>query len=168
MSSATAPAGRSAGSTASRSSTGTSPAISGISRFAEATYHLHLAGSARPLRWTAFTGRRGARGTDWHGDIGADGTLTVSTTRTLAPGEGLTVVAELPASAVEPPSASTLLWYQLLDNRHWIFGGVGFLVVLIYYFAAWEAVGRDPKARHHHSAVPSAAGHFAGARQLHP
>ena len=55
------------------------------------------------------------------------------------------MVAELPAGAVEPPSANTLLWYQLFDNRQWIFGGVGFLVVLIYYFAAWEAVGRDPR-----------------------
>ena len=97
------------------------------------------------MRWTAFTGRLGARGTDWQGNIGALGTLTVSTTRRLAPGEGLTVVAALPASAVEPPSESTLLWYRLFDNRHWIFGGVGFLVVLIYYFAAWEAVGRDPR-----------------------
>ena len=31
----------------------------------------------------------GARGTDWHGSVGPLGTLTVSTTRRLAPGEGL-------------------------------------------------------------------------------
>lgn len=110
-----------------------------------ATYQLHLVDSIAPLRWTAFTGRAGARGTDWHGSIGNDGTLTVSTTRRLAPGEGLTVVAALPASAVEPPSANTLLWYRLFDNRQWIIGGIGFLAVLIYYFAAWEAFGRDPK-----------------------
>ena len=76
-----------------------------------ASYHLHLAGSEGPVRWTAFTGR----------------------------------VAELPAGVVEPPSANTLLWYQLFDNRQWFLGGVGFFVILIYYFAAWEAVGRDPK-----------------------
>jgi Predicted membrane protein (DUF2207) len=109
------------------------------------TYRLHLADGAAPLRWTAFTGRLGARGTDWHGDVGSDGTLTVSTTRLLAPGEGLTVVAALPASAVDLPSANTLLWYELSDNRQWIIGGIGFLAVLIYYFAAWEAFGRDPK-----------------------
>ena len=111
----------------------------------EATYQLHLVGSEGPVRWTAYTGRLGARGIDWRGNIGVLGTLTVATTRRLAPGEGLTVVAALPASAVEPPSASDLLWYRLFDNRHWIFGGAGFLVVLIYYFVAWEAVGRDPK-----------------------
>jgi hypothetical protein len=110
-----------------------------------ATYQLHLVDGAAPLRWTAFTGRVGARGTDWHGSIGNDGTLSVSTTRRLAPREGLTVVAALPASAVDPPSANTLLWYRLYDNRQWIIGGIGFLAVLIYYFAAWEAFGRDPK-----------------------
>lgn len=111
-----------------------------------ATYQLHLMDNAAPLRWTAFTGRVGARGTDWHGGIGNDGTLTVSTTRRLAPGEGLTVVAALPASAVDPPSANTLLWYELFDNRDWIIAGIGFLAVLIYYFAGWEAFGRDPKS----------------------
>ncbi|HEY1310971.1 MAG TPA: DUF2207 domain-containing protein, partial [Pseudolabrys sp.] len=109
------------------------------------TYRLHLLGGATPLRWTAFTGRLGARGADWQGSIGALGTLAVATTRRLAPGEGLTVVAALPESAVEPPSANTLLWYEILDSRQWIIGGVGLLVVLIYYAVAWGSVGRDPK-----------------------
>jgi Predicted membrane protein (DUF2207) len=109
-----------------------------------ATYTLHLVDGAAPLRWTAFTGVSGARGTDWHGAISSDGTLTVSTTRRLSPGEGLTVVAALAATAVDPPSASTLLWYEFFDYRQWIIGGIGFLVILIYYFAAWEAFGRDP------------------------
>ncbi len=111
----------------------------------QATCRLQLVDGAKPLRWTAFTGRLGARGGDWQGDIGALGTLAVSTTRRLAPGEGLTVVAELPATAVDPPGADTLLWYEILDNRQWIIGGFGFLVVVIYYVAAWSAVGRDPK-----------------------
>jgi len=110
-----------------------------------ATYNLQLVEGAKPVRWTAYTGRLGARGSAWQGSVGALGTLTVSTTRRLGPGEGLTVVAELPATAVEPPSANTLLWYQFLDYRRWIFGGVGFVVVLAYYLAAWNAVGRDPK-----------------------
>jgi uncharacterized membrane protein YgcG len=110
-----------------------------------ATYRLQLFDGAAPVRWTAYSGRLGARGIDWEGSVGALGTLSVSTTRRLPPGAGLTVVAELPATAVDPPSADTQLWYQLFDNRHWIFGGVGFLAVLIFYFAAWEAVGRDPR-----------------------
>ena len=110
-----------------------------------ARYHLHLADQQPPPRWTAYTGWLGARGTDWQGAIGADGTLTVATTRAIRPGEGLTVVAELPASAVDAPSASTLLWYQLYDERRWIFAALGFLLVLGFYVTAWSAVGRDPK-----------------------
>jgi hypothetical protein len=69
----------------------------------------------------------------------------VATTRQLPAGEGLTVVAELPPEAVDPPSESQLLWYRLYDNRAWIFAGIGLLVILGYYFVTWEAVGRDPK-----------------------
>jgi uncharacterized membrane protein YgcG len=110
-----------------------------------ATYRLQLADGERPVRWTAYTGRLGARSTDWRGTIGGDGMLTVETTQRLAPGEGLTVVAALPAGAVEPPGPNTLLWYQILDNRRWIFGGVGFVLVFGFYLAAWSAVGRDPR-----------------------
>jgi uncharacterized membrane protein YgcG len=110
-----------------------------------ATYRLQLVDGASPLRWTAFSGRLGARGTDWRGAIGSDGVLTVETTRRLAPGEGLTVVAALPESAVEAPWPNMLLWYQILDNRRWIFGGVGLVLVFGYYLAAWSAVGRDPR-----------------------
>jgi uncharacterized membrane protein YgcG len=38
-----------------------------------------------------------------------------------------------------------LLWWSILDNRRWIFGGLGFIVVFGYYFAAWRSVGRDPR-----------------------
>src|SRR5690606_31785000 len=100
---------------------------------------------AGPVRWTAFTGPRGARGTDWRGGIGLLNALTVETTRPLAPREGLTVVAEIPASAVDVPSRADELRYAFMDNRRWIFGGVGFLLVLGYYLAAWRAVGRDPR-----------------------
>ena len=108
-------------------------------------YNLELADGARPVRWTAYTGRLGARGIDWRATTDTSGSLMVRTTRRLAPGEGLTVVAELPSDAVDPPSEAQLLWYRLYDNRAWIFGGIGLLAVLGYYFAAWQAVGRDPK-----------------------
>jgi len=111
-----------------------------------AHYQLTLPGGVPPVRYTAYTGRLGARGTDWEGGVSSLDVLTVNSTRRLSPGEGLTVVAEIPANAVEPPSASMLLWYQILDNRRWIFGGIGFVLVLGYYLASWNAVGRDPKA----------------------
>jgi hypothetical protein len=62
-----------------------------------ASYHLQFVAGGEPPRWTAYTGRLGERGRDWRGSLGALGTLSVETTRRLAPGEGLTVVAEIPA-----------------------------------------------------------------------
>jgi hypothetical protein len=44
-----------------------------------------------------------------------------------------------------PPTQADEFWYALVDNRGWIVGGVGFVLVLIYYLAAWNAVGRDPR-----------------------
>jgi Predicted membrane protein (DUF2207) C-terminal domain/Predicted membrane protein (DUF2207) N-terminal domain len=110
-----------------------------------ATYRLHLADGAAPLRWTAYTGRLGARGDAFRGSINGSGVLTVETTQRLGPGEGLTVVAALPETAVAPLSANDLLWYRLFDNRRWVFAGLGFVLVFGYYAAAWTAVGRDPK-----------------------
>jgi hypothetical protein len=110
-----------------------------------ASYRLRLPGGARPVRWTAFTGYLGDRGTDWRGEVGSNGTLTVATTRRLGPREGFTVVAEIPQGAVEPPSQATQFWYLVRNYRAWIIAAVGFVLVLIYYAAAWTAVGRDPK-----------------------
>lgn len=110
-----------------------------------ASYRLEPVGGQRPLRWTAFTGRLGARGTAWRGNIDNTGVLTVASTGPLASGEGLTVVAELPPNAVEPPGPATEFWYSVRDNRRWILAGFGFVLVCIYYFSAWNAVGRDPR-----------------------
>jgi uncharacterized membrane protein YgcG len=110
-----------------------------------ASYRLELADGLRPVRWTAFTGPLGARGTDYRVALNSDGALVVTTTRPLQAGEGLTVVAALPEGAVEPPTQAAELWYAFMDNRGWILGGFGFLLVLGYYLAAWNAVGRDPK-----------------------
>lgn len=110
-----------------------------------ASYRLELADGLRPVRWTAFTGPLGARGTDYRAGLSSDGALVVTTTRLLRAGEGLTVVAALPDGAVEPPTQATELWYAFYDNRGWVLGGAGFLLVLVYYVSAWRAVGRDPK-----------------------
>ena len=69
-----------------------------------ASYRLQFVAGGEPPRWTAFTGPLGERGKDWRGSLGALGTLSVETTGRLAPGEGLTVVAEIPAEAIDAPS----------------------------------------------------------------
>ena len=111
-----------------------------------AIVRINLPDGAAPVRWTAYTGPRGARGTDFSGAVGAEGVLAVQTTRRLAPQEGFSVVVEIPAAAVEAPSGMTQARYFLRDYRGWIIGILGFAAVLGYYAAAWNAVGRDPKA----------------------
>jgi hypothetical protein len=110
-----------------------------------ASYKLELTNDLRPARWLAFTGPRGARGTDWSSGIDPFGALTVTTTRLLPPGSGLTVVALLPAGAVDAPTAQDEFWWSVRDNMNWIIGIAGFIVVGLYYFCTWSAVGRDPK-----------------------
>ncbi len=110
----------------------------------DATALFTLPDNRPPARWTAYTGRYGARGEDFAGEITSDNRLRVTTTRTLAPGEGLSVVIEIPDGLVSPPSGSQSLYYWFLDNRRFLFGGIGLFGVLIFYLAAWHAVGRDP------------------------
>jgi uncharacterized membrane protein YgcG len=97
-----------------------------------------------PVRWTGYTGRFGERGSDLAGEILGDNALAVATTRPLAPGEGLSVVVDIPVGLVAAPSGMTALYYQYLDNRRFVVGGLAFLGVLVFYVAAWRAVGRDP------------------------
>ncbi len=103
-----------------------------------------LPGGERPVRWTAYTGRFGERGKDFTGRVLGINTLTVETTRTLVPGEGLSVTVEIPPGLIPAPSGLTALYYQYLDNRRFVLGGLGFLAVLAFYVTTWNAVGRDP------------------------
>ncbi|MCL4184131.1 MAG: DUF2207 domain-containing protein [Burkholderiaceae bacterium] len=109
-----------------------------------ATATIRLPGQAPPVRWTAYTGRFGERGSDFRAGLQADGALGFATTRTLQAGEGLTVVAEIPAGAVAAPTQAQQLRYVLLDYRRYLFAGLGMLGVLAFYLTAWRAVGRDP------------------------
>ena len=110
-----------------------------------ATVRVTLPDRAVPVRWTAYTGPFGAQGTDFSGAVGSDGTLAVQTTRRLEPREGFTVAVEIPAEAVDEPSAATEAGYFLRDHRGWVIGFIGFAGVFAYYAWAWNAVGRDPK-----------------------
>ncbi len=133
---------------------------------ASALVRVTLPDKAAPVRWIAYTGLYGARGTDWRGAV-TDGVLAVETTRTLGPGEGFTIAEEIPAGVVEPPSDLDNARYFLRDNRGAIIGGVGLVLVLGYYLVAWNAVGRDPKAGTIIPLFSSARRRFAGALRLH-
>ena len=110
-----------------------------------ASASLKLPGGVAPVRFDAYTGMFNERGGDWQGAVSSDGALNVSTTRRLEPNAGLSIVAEIPAGAVDKPAASDEARYFFLDHREWFIGGVGLLLVFGYYLWAWYRVGRDPE-----------------------
>ncbi|MEM7215698.1 MAG: DUF2207 domain-containing protein [Pseudomonadota bacterium] len=65
-------------------------------------------------------------------------------TRVLAPGEGMTVLAKLPKGAVDPPSDAQKAEWFWIDYKNLILGILMLLVVTTYYFISWWWVGRDP------------------------
>lgn len=105
---------------------------------------IRLPDGRAPTRWAAFTGRFGERGTAYSGRVLNDNTLSVTTTKVLNPGEGLSVVAQLPAGIVIPPSGARGLYYQFLDYRRHVIACLGLAGLLAFYFLTWNAVGRDP------------------------
>ncbi len=109
----------------------------------KARAEIHFPEGVSAEKWTAYTGARGARGKDWSGDA-RNGVVTVATTKPLPPGDGLSVVVAMPKGAIDPPSAEQERRWFIRDNLGTIIGGVGLLIVCLYYFAAWMCVGRDP------------------------
>lgn len=98
-----------------------------------------------PTAWDAYTGRIGERGHAYAGSVGDDGTLHLTSSAPLGPGEGLSFVVQIPPDAVLMPAAGDELRYALLDYREWIIAALGLIVVLCYYLWAWDKVGRDPR-----------------------
>lgn len=110
----------------------------------ETTALFTLPDNRPPVRWTAYTGRYGATGKDFTGEITGDDRLRVTTTGALQPREGLSVALVIPDGLVAPPAGAQAFHYWYLDNSRFILGGIGLAGVLIFYLLAWNAVGRDP------------------------
>lgn len=93
------------------------------------------------LRSAVYTGYEGAHGFDATIADGADG-VRFATSRTLEPGEGLTVAVGWTVGAIASrPSAASMRRYQAL--RKWPLG----LPFLAFFFGLrqWRQRGRDPK-----------------------
>ena len=90
----------------------------------------------------AYTGRPGSLEQAATASTSGDNLAVFRSTRELAPGEGMSVVVGFPTGIVKP-SASTGDW--LSDHRDTLVPAFGALLVLVYNFLAWNAVGRDPK-----------------------
>jgi len=92
----------------------------------------------------AYTGPKGAQGKDYESGVNAQGRCVFRTTRPLAPGGGLTIVATWPKGFVAEPTVAQNLTWMLEDNVLVLAGLVGLVVVGAYFLVAWHTVGRDP------------------------
>ncbi|NEZ05179.1 DUF2207 domain-containing protein [Wenzhouxiangella sp. XN201] len=96
------------------------------------------------LRLDAYTGAQGEQGGDAVGEVVSGSRVRFETTRRLAPREGLTIAVGFPKGLVKEPTAAERREMFLQDHRIAVIGGLGTLLVVLWYLLAWTRVGRDP------------------------
>lgn len=109
----------------------------------EASAEVHLPPGADVLELSAYTGPKGARGRDFAASRG-EGVVRVTTTKSLAPGEGLTVAVSWPKGFVPEPGPGEKAAALLKENRSALAALAGLFFVILYFAIAWLKVGRDP------------------------
>ena len=92
-----------------------------------------------------YTGRQGETGADANITQTSDNTATFRATRPFGPGEGMSVAALFQKGVLIEPDGTQKTLNFLSDHRKTIFPLFAVLLVLLYYYFAWDAVGRDPK-----------------------
>ncbi len=111
----------------------------------KASADIHLPPGATVLEKVAYTGTYGSTEQAATVQTNSPDQASFRTTRTLYPGEGLTVAVSWPKGFVREPTQVEGVRLLLQDNAGLLAGVVGLIVVLGYYLTAWAYVGRDPK-----------------------
>ncbi len=91
-----------------------------------------------------YTGRFGSKEKNFTASADISGKISFTTTRPLAPEEGLTIVISWPKGYVEEPTRRMKFLYFIRDNKDAISGVIGILAVFIYYMMVWARFGKDP------------------------
>ncbi len=92
-----------------------------------------------------YTGRVGSTEQAVEIEQKAPNSVVFRTTRALGPGEGLTVAAGFQKGILAAPEGMTGLSYWISDHREFIVPILAVVLVLVYFFSSWSAVGRDPQ-----------------------
>ena len=111
-----------------------------------ATATVHLPDGARVLEHAGYTGPKGASGQDFTFAPVSNTRVWFETTRTLSPGEGLTIAVSWPPGLVARPTEAEKLQQFFGDNQIELVGVIGICLLLMYYLGVWSKVGRDPEA----------------------
>lgn len=101
---------------------------------------------AKVVQYSAYTGSYGSKEQTYRLSYDFAGRPVFTTTRPLGPKEGFTIAVAWPKGFVQEPSASERAGFFLRDNLGALLGLVWLLLILGYYLAAWQRVGRDPEA----------------------
>jgi hypothetical protein len=108
-----------------------------------ASVRLPSAVPADQLKAYGYTGAQGSSEQAVTTTLEAGG-AEYTATRTLGPGENLSIVLDFPRGVVAPPTATRKLTWLLHDNRNLIWGILGLVLLWAYYLVMWNRHGRDP------------------------
>ena len=109
----------------------------------QAEARITLPKGALVLETFGYTGYQGATGADYTARQAASGAVIFTATRPLKHEEGLTIVVSWPKGVVTEPDIADVARNLLVANMSVLAGGIGLLVLVAYYCAAWLKVGRD-------------------------
>jgi uncharacterized membrane protein YgcG len=112
----------------------------------KATASVSLPGEAGKhiIGMDGYTGPRGSKEQDFTVSLDHEGIPIFSTTKTLGPLEGLTVVISWQKGLIVEPGPTTKLHYFLSDNKGLLLVLAGFVIIIMYYLFVWVRFGRDP------------------------
>ena len=92
----------------------------------------------------AYTGLSGSKDRNYTTGFGQSGRPYFVTTSPLYTNEGMTIVVSWPKGFVTEPSSAMKAGYFFKDNLGIMLGLLGMAMVLIYYIAIWNRIGKDP------------------------
>ncbi len=112
-----------------------------------ATVDLHLPQPVpvAQLKAEGYTGPDGSKQQDYTASVPAPGIAHWQLTQPLAPHEGLTIVLSFPKGLVPEPSRAQRMLWLLKDNRGVLVALAGLMLMLVFCFRRWNAIGRDPE-----------------------
>ena len=111
---------------------------------ASATVHLPARIPASEVQLGGFTGPQGSLEKSLTTGKDNEGAFHFVTLRSLGSHEGLSILLSFPKGFFSAPTGKQEFQYFLRDNRDAALAGAGLLVLLLYYYLVWSAVGRDP------------------------
>lgn len=115
-----------------------------VIQHASALVHLPANIPAENVKLSGFTGPQGSHEAQLT-CAAEDATYQFATTRVLGAREGLTILLTFPKGYFAEPTTNQKIEFFLHDNAGVLLLAGGLLALILYYFIAWSAVGRDPE-----------------------